>query len=301
MLASELAALLGGSLHGPDRAFSGLAPLERAGPDQLAFCRGAPPEGCGAGVLLARSPAEGRSVVVVEDPKAAFGQAIAHLFPELHAPGVHPGAFVDPSARLGEGVVVHPGCWVGARCEIGAGTVLFPNVVLYPDTRMGARCRIHAGAVLGSDGFAYQPGPEGPRKIPHIGGLVIGDDVEIGANSTVDRGMLEDTVIGAGTKLDNLVQVGHNVRLGRAVVIAAQSGIAGSVTIGDGALLGGQSGVVDHVRIGAGARVGAQSGVGKDVAPGEAVLGSPAMPAALARRVFAVLRRLPAWWRTQKD
>lgn len=297
MTADELAALTGGLRAGPDRPFSGLATLERAGPDQLAFARGAVPEGCAAGVLLARAAIEGRTVVVVEDPKAAFARVIAHLFPELHEPGVHAGAFVHPSAVLGAGVVVYPGAHVGAGCEIGEGTVIFPNVVLYPGTRLGRRCRVHAGAVLGSDGFAYQPGPGGPLKVPHIGGLSVGDDVEIGANSTIDRGLLEDTVVGSGSKLDNLVQVGHNVQLGRAVILAAQVGLAGSVALGDGVLVGGQAGVADHVRLGSGARVGAQSGVGHDVAPGEAVLGTPAVPARLAKRIFAVWKQLPAWWR----
>lgn len=297
MTASELAALVGGRLEGPDRAFSGVAPLERAGAEQLAFARGAPPEGCAAGVLLAREPAPGRTVVVVADPKAAFALALSELFPEVQAPGVRAGAHVDPTAVLGPGVVVHAGAWVGPGVEIGEDSVIFPNAVLYPGTRLGRRCRVHAGAVLGADGFAYQPGPTGPLKVPHIGGLRVGDDVEIGANTTIDRGFLEDTVIGAGSKIDNLVQIGHNARLGRAVVLAAQVGLAGSVVLGDGVLMGGQAGVADHVALGDGARVGAQSGVGRDVPPGGAVLGSPAVPVRLARRMYVVLKQLPEWWR----
>lgn len=301
MTASELAALVGGRLVGPDRPFAGLAPLERAGPGELAFARGPVPEGCAAGVLLARAPVEGRTVVVVDDPKAAFGLVIEALFPEVLEPGVHPGATVHPSARLGEGVVVHPGCWVGPGCEIGERTVLFPNVVLYPGTRIGRRCRVHAGAVLGADGFAYQPGPTGPRRVPHVGGLRVEDDVEIGANTTIDRGLLEDTVIGAGSKIDNLVQIGHNVALGRAVILAAQVGLAGSARIGDGAVLGGQAGVADHARVGAGARVGAQAGVHGEVPAGEAVLGTPAVPVRLARRIFAAWRLLPELVRSRRD
>ena len=301
MTGAALAALVGGALEGPDRAFSGVAPLERAGPDELAFALGAVPEGAEAGVLLARAPIPGRTVVVVADPRLALARALAALYPEVHPSGVAEGACVHPSAILAPGVVVYPGVWVGPGVSVGEGTVLFPNVVLYPGTRIGRRCRIHAGAVIGADGFAYQPGPEGLVKLPHIGGVRIEDDVEIGANSTVDRGLLGDTVIGAGSKIDNLVQVGHNVRLGRSVVLAAQVGLSGSVALGDGVVMAGQSGVADHVKVGAGAVVGAQSGVTGNLEAGGTYLGSPAVPARLARRIFAVWRRLPEWWRTEGD
>lgn len=297
MTAGALAALVGGALEGPDRAFSGVAPLEEAGPDQLAFAVGAVPEATRAGVLLAARAVEGRTVVVVADPRLALALALAALYPEAHPEGVAPGATVHPTAVLGARVTVYPGVWVGPGVRVGDDTVLFPNVVLYPGTTVGRRCRVHAGAVIGADGFAYRPGPEGLVKLRHIGGVRIEDDVEIGANSAVDRGLLADTVIGAGSKIDNLVQIGHNARIGRHVVLAAQVGLSGSVRLGDGVVMAGQSGVADHVEVGPGAVIGAQSGVTGDVEGGAAYLGSPAVPARLARRIFAVWRHLPAWWR----
>jgi UDP-3-O-[3-hydroxymyristoyl] glucosamine N-acyltransferase LpxD len=206
---------------------------------------------------------------------------------------VHPTATVHPSAILGVASAVHAGAFVGAWCQVGAGTVLYPNVVLYPGTVVGDRCRIHAGAVLGADGFRYQSDPKGPQKVPQVGRVIVGDDVEIGPNCVIDRAFLEATRIGDGSKLDGLVMVGHNVQIGRGAVLAAQVGLAGGVKVGDGAMLGGQAGVAEHREIGAGAMVAGQSGVGRDVPPGEAVLGSPAMPLRVARRVYAVLPRLP--------
>jgi UDP-3-O-[3-hydroxymyristoyl] glucosamine N-acyltransferase len=210
------------------------------------------------------------------------------LMPEEPRPGVHPRATVDPSAILGEGVVIEAGCVVGADCVIGDRSVLFANVVLYPGTILGPDCRIHAGAVLGCEGFSFVAGPQGPEKMPQRGRLILGARVEVGANSALDRGALDDV------KIDKLVLVGHNAQLGRGVILAGQVGLAGSVSIGPGALLGGQVGVADHATIGAGARIGAQSGLSGTVPPGEALLGTPAMPLRLTRRIYAALRHLPA-------
>lgn len=297
MTAQELAALVGGARVGPDRSFFKVAPVERAGPDDLAFTMGPVPDTCAAGVILATDPLPGRTVVVVQDPRLAFSRVLAQFFPEVHEPGVHPGAFVHPTARLGARVVIYPGAVVGADCAVGDDTILFPNVVLYPGTEVGRRCRIHAGAVLGADGFAYQPSQDGLVKVPQVGRLRVEDDVEIGANTCIDRAFLEETLVGAGSKIDNLVQIGHNSRLGRCVVLVAQSGLGGSVKLGDGVLLAGQAGVADHVTIGAGAVVGAQAGVNSDLPGGERYLGSPALPAVQARRIFALWRRLPDLWR----
>ena len=210
-----------------------------------------------------------------------------------HVATIHPGAWVDPSAELGAGAVVHAGAWVGASCQIGAGTVIYPTAVLYPGTVVGRDCRIHAGAVLGADGFGFHPGPSGPLKVPQVGRVVLGDGVEVGANSCVDRAFLGETRLGAATKLDNLVQIGHNCQVGRGVVMAGQAGLSGSVTVGDGVQVGGQVGIADHAQVGAGALLAAQSGIHGTVAAGQAVFGSPAMPLRQARRVFALLRRLP--------
>ncbi|MFT5679852.1 MAG: UDP-3-O-[3-hydroxymyristoyl] glucosamine N-acyltransferase [Myxococcota bacterium] len=298
MHAAELAALVGGVLAGPDGRFETVAPLSGAGPTHVAYAEGAVPSDCAAGVLLVCEPIEGRCCVVAPDPKAAFITLLHHLFPETHPAGVHSGAHVDPSARLGEGVVVYPGAFVGADCEIGAGTIIFPNAVIYPATTIGRRCRIHASAVIGSDGFSYHPTATGILKVPQVGRVVLGDDVEVGAGSTIDRAFLTETRLGDGVKLDNLVHVGHNSQLGRGVIVAAQSGISGSCTIGDFALLGGQVGVADHAEIGAGARLGARSAAHGRLAGGQTYLGVPAAPIRLTRRMMAVSRRLPEMWRT---
>lgn len=314
MTAAEVAALLGGRLVGPDRSVSGVGPIERAEPYELAFAEGAVPPDCRAGVLLVRAPVAGRSCVVVESPARAFARLLQVLFPEVDGlmeqprgvdPDlasststwaevyVHESAVVHPTAVLGAGAAIHAGCFVGAWCKVGGGSVLYPNVVLYPGTEIGHNCRIHAGAVLGADGFRYEPSSRGPAKVPQVGRVIVGDEVEIGPNCVIDRAFLEATRVGDKSKLDGLVMVGHNVEIGRGVVIAAQVGLAGGVRVGDGAMLGGQAGVAEHREIGRGAKVAGQAGVGRDVPPGEAVLGSPAMPLRVARRVYAVLPRLP--------
>lgn len=303
--AATIAALSGGSLDGPDRAVVSIAPLDAAGPDDLAYLdrgtRG------GAGVHLARAALPGATTVVVDDPLGAFVRVLVALFPDEATPAVappspaHPGAFVHPSARIGD-ATLHPGVVVGADCVVGDGTVLFPHVVLYPRTRIGRNVRVHAHAVLGADGFRYHPsvradGATELVRVPHVAGVTVGDAVEIGPGCTIDRGFLVDTTLGAGCRLDALVHVGHNVTLGRSVVVAAQTGLSGSVVVGDGAVLGGQVGVADHAEIGPGARIGAQSGVHGRIPAGEAWLGTPALPLAITRRVYATLRYLPDIWR----
>ena len=296
MTVDELAALTGGARFGEDRVFSGVAPLGDAGPDHAAYVEAALPDGCAAGMLLAREPLDGRSGVAVSDPKRAFIALLQHLFPESHPPGVHPSAVVDPSARLGRGVVVYPGVWVGPGCEIGDETILFANVSVYPGTVVGRRCRIHAGAVLGSDGFSYHPTAAGPLKVPQVGRLVIEDDVEIGANTTVDRAFLGETRLGAAVKLDNLVHIAHNCSVGPATVVAAQVGVAGSSRIGAGCQIGGQVGVADHAEVGDRALLGARSAVHGRLAGGQAYLGVPAAPIRQARRAMVVARKLPEMW-----
>lgn len=293
--AAALAQRVGGTLAGPDRRFTGLATIEDAGPDELAYLeRG---EGGAAGVLLARAPIEGRSVVVVADPKAAFIVVLEAFHPAEIGPMRHASAVIDPSARVDPSARIHPGVVIGADCEVGEGSELFPHVVLYPGTRVGKRARIHAGAVVGADGFSYHPTAGGLLKVPQVGRVVIEDEVEVGAGCTIDRAFLGETRIGRGSKLDNLVHVGHNCQIGRGVVIAAQTGISGSVTIGDFVQIGGQVGIADHASVGDRVRIGAQSGVHGRLAEGEAYLGTPAMPLALTRRVYATLRHLPEMWR----
>jgi UDP-3-O-[3-hydroxymyristoyl] glucosamine N-acyltransferase len=263
---------------------------------------------------------EGRTTIRVDDPRRALARILAVLYPEDRpAPGVHPtvvlggGVEIDPTATVGAYAVIGEGTTVGARarisahvvvgrrCGIGADALIHPHVTLYDGVSVGERSVIHAGARLGSDGFGFVP--EGNRlvKVPQVGGCRIGADVEIGANTTIDRGSIGDTVIGAGTKIDNLVQVGHNCRIGRSVIIVSQAGISGSTKVGDGAVLGGQSGFQGHIEVGAGARIGAQAGVTASVAPGETVSGYPARPHREALRVQAATFRLPELMRRVKE
>jgi UDP-3-O-[3-hydroxymyristoyl] glucosamine N-acyltransferase len=256
-----------------------------------------------------------KPLLLVSHPKLAFARAAELLTPLHEQQGTHASAHVDAGASLGDGVLVGPnavikhGVRIGAYSQIDAGVViganahigrschLYPRVVLYPGTELGDRVIVHAGAVLGSDGFGYvRDSATGEyTKFPQQGRLVIEDDVEIGANTTIDRGALEETRIGQGTKLDNLVHVGHNVPMGRNVVIAAQTGVSGSSTIADGAIVGGQVGIADHVEIGPGAILGAQAGIpsGKRIhGPGVVFWGTPARPIKDYLKELATLARL---------
>lgn len=243
-----------------------------------------------------------KPVLVTSSPRLAFARAGKLLNPSNQpTAGIHPSAVVSESAELGEGVAIAAGAvleegvrlgertWVGAGCNIGRGVVvgadcqIYPHVVIYPNTRIGSRVIVHAGAVLGSDGFGYvrDPGSGGHEKFPQLGKLEIEDDVEIGANSTIDRGALETTRIGRGTKIDNLVHIGHNCQIGEHVIIAAQAGFSGSIEIGDNVVIGGQVGIGEHARVEPGVLLGGQSGVlPKKVLRGKGVAfwGTPATP-----------------------
>ena len=324
MTVAELAALVGGRASGDTGArVRGVASLEAAGEGDVAFvedekffdaareCRAAcvvVPEG-------AASKLEGlKSVIEAARPKLAFALAAAALMSSQRLPAhVHPTAAVAEGARLGEGVNVGAGASVGEGAELGAGTqvhpncvvgrgvsvgrdcVLRPNVVLYEGVTLGDRVVLHAGVVVGADGFGYVRDPEGVyHKFPQVGTVVIEDDVEVGANSCIDRGALGETRVGRGTKLDNLVQVGHNVRIGERVVIAAQTGISGSTVIESDAVIGGQVGFGDHARVMSGAVIGSQAGVlpGKIVRPG-VWWGTPVQPLEEYKRLNALWGRLP--------
>jgi len=286
-----LAEWLDGDHHGAEVLWTDLATLDTASPTDVSFTERQLDSPCEAGVLLARAPVEGRTSITVKDPKLAFIQLIKRLFHVEQPAGVSTDAHIDPGAFVHATATVHAGAVVMEGCEIGPHSVLFPNVVLYPRTAVGARCRIHAGAVIGADGFSYHPTAEGLVKVPQVGRVVIEDDVEIGANSTIDRAFLGETRVGRHSKLDNLVHIGHNCQLGASVVIAAQAGLSGSVSAGEGVQIGGQAGVVEHTKLGARARVGAQSGVLRSVPDGETVLGTPAETAMRMKRIYASLRK----------
>jgi UDP-3-O-[3-hydroxymyristoyl] glucosamine N-acyltransferase len=259
--------------------------------------------------------ATAKPMLLVSHPKLAFARAAELLKPLHRQQGIHPSAQVDAEASLEEGVLVGPnaaiqhGVRIGAYTRVDAGVIigsgvhigrschLYPRVVLYPGTRLGNGVIVHAGAVLGSDGFGYvRDNATGEyTKFPQQGRLIVEDDVEIGANTTIDRGALEETRIGRGSKLDNLVHVGHNVSIGRNVVIAAQTGVSGSSTIGDGAIVGGQVGIADHVEIGPGAILGAQAGIPSNKrihGPGVVFWGTPARPIKDYLKELATLARL---------
>jgi UDP-3-O-[3-hydroxymyristoyl] glucosamine N-acyltransferase len=316
-----LATLLNLPLRGdPDRLIAGAAVLEEAVRWQLAFV-GSPKyfdaaRASRAGCLIAPpeySAADGQTIIESPQPRAHFAQALAALFPPPSLePGIAPSAIVDrqasihPTAQIGpfvtiarsasiaEGVRIAEGCSVGHASVIGAGAVLHPNVTIYGHVSVGARCVIHSGAVIGADGFGFELAGGRYRKVPQVGTVQIGDDVEIGANTCIDRATLGSTIIGEGTKLDNMVHIAHNCRIGRHVVIAAQTGLAGGVTIGDYAIVGGQVGVGDKARIEAKAIIGSGAGIltSKIVRAGEPVWGTPARPLRQYLAQLATLARL---------
>jgi UDP-3-O-[3-hydroxymyristoyl] glucosamine N-acyltransferase len=330
--AEQAAALLQAEIIGDGSAeFSTLDSLAEAGANALTFARDASyarqwGTSRAAALLISRTvyedpsvelePGSGRAILVVQDADLAMLtllDAAAQALERRPEAGVHPNAWVDPSASIGEGVSIGPGATVQADAMIGSGTRLRagvrvgagvrigsdcdlrPNVVIEDRCVLGDRVVIHAGTVIGADGFGYRPNPDGTGviKIPHIGAVEIGDDVEIGANSCVDRGKFTNTRIGSGTKIDNLVQVGHNVIIGRSCVICGNTGIAGSARIGDGVTIGGDCDIHDNVTIGNGVTLAACSGVMSDVPPGVTWGGAPAGPVKDFLRQMASLRHLP--------
>jgi len=326
MTAAELAEATGGELIG-DASISvrAIAPLDRAGPEELSFlssARYAPLlEETGAGVVLVspdlrETPGTPRARIVVPNPHEALLALIPRLYrPVVHPTGIHPAARVGRNVLVGDDVCIEAGAvveddvvigertWIATHSVVGAGTKIgddcqiHSQVTIYPHARLGNRVVVHSGVRLGADGFGYVQkvvaGQPAHVKIPHIGRVIIGNDVEIGANSTIDRGSVDDTVIGAGTKIDNLVHVGHNVRVGKLCLLLAQVGIAGSTRIEDGAVIAGQVGISGHLTIGAGAQIGAQAGVISDVPAGETWSGYPARPHKESLRASAAFLKLP--------
>jgi UDP-3-O-[3-hydroxymyristoyl] glucosamine N-acyltransferase len=303
-----------------DRIVTGAAPLQLAGDGDVSFLDSrrfldALRTTRAAAVLLrpehAAAAPPGTVALTVADPHLAFARVASALHPPPPSrPGIHPTALVAPDAVIGEGCEIGPYAVVGAGAEIGAGSTVEAHAVIGPGCVFGEGCRImahvsvshtlagrgvrlHPGARVGQEGFGFAPAPDGSFvAVPQLGRVILGDFVEVGANACVDRGSGRDTVIGAGTRLDNLVQVGHNVETGRGCVIVAQVGLAGSSRLGDFVTLAGQAGVAGHVTVGSGARVGAQSGVMADVPPKTDVVGSPAWPARLTLKAFARLKAM---------
>lgn len=255
---------------------------------------------------------DGRPGLLAPDPRGTLPALLGFFAPPRPASkGVHPSAVVsreatvsedawigpccvvEPGARVADGVQLLANVYLGPGVCVGAGTVVEPHVVLMAGTRVGKNCFLHAGCALGCDGFGFLPSPAGIVKIPQIGNVVVGDDVEIGACTAIDRGTIGDTVIGSGTKIDNHVQIGHNARIGRYCIICSMAGIGGSSTVEDGVTISGQAGVTDHVRIGKGATLGGRAGVTNDIPEGAVVSGFPARPHSEARRTQVLTTRLP--------
>lgn len=315
----ELAGLLGGRLDGPaDLPITRPVSSHDEDPQGICFAESEPHllraiKGA-VGALLVDNKADvgGKPAIRVESPRFAFAKLLAIASRPLPlSSGVHPLASVAetakiaPTARIGAYAVVeagavveddarvYPFCYVGENCRIGQGTVLYPHVVLYQDVEIGSQCVLHSGCVLGADGFGFFWDGSRRRKIPQVGGVDVGDDVEVGANTTIDRATAGATRVGEGTKLDNLIQVAHNASIGKHTVVAGLSGISGSSRIGDRVVIGGGVGIKDHVTITDDVALGGRTGVEKDILePGE-YFGTPARPAAEAVRAFLLAPKLP--------
>jgi UDP-3-O-[3-hydroxymyristoyl] glucosamine N-acyltransferase len=316
---ADLASAIGGRVDGdPDRRVRGVATLDAAGPEDLSFLtnpryrHAVKTSRAGAILVGPESRIDGRDLLVAPDPYLALAEILDRLHPAVRpAPGISPdarvaagaavgegvsiGAFavIGASARVGDRVVIDAGVVIGEGSEIGEDTRLMPRVVLYPGTRVGARCLIHAGVVLGGDGFGFATSGETHRKVPQLGRVVVEDDVEIGANSTVDRGTLGETRIGRGTKIDNLVMIAHGASIGPHGLLAAQSGISGSTRIGSHVTIAGQSGTAGHLELGDRVVVAAKSAVFSDVTDGSFVAGIPAIDHRAWKRSSALVKMLP--------
>ncbi len=314
-----MAKRLDGEVLGDKTAvLTGLAPAETARKGDLTFAENAEyfaaaEKSAATAIIAGKECSSTQKIVIhVANPRLAFARALAIFFPDpKFAAGRHPSAVIAASAQIDPTAHIGPHCTVGERVKVGANCVLqagncigddstlgedtnlYPNVVLYGHTQIGRRVRIHAGTVIGSDGFGYVFDASFHRKIPQIGNVVIGDDVEIGSNVSVDRGALGSTVIGKGTKIDNLVQVGHNVEIGDHSILCAQVGIAGSTKLGKFCVLAGQVGLAGHLEIGHHVTVGSKSGVMHNIPDKQTWLGIPAQPDKQAKRMMIGLQRLP--------
>jgi UDP-3-O-[3-hydroxymyristoyl] glucosamine N-acyltransferase len=319
---NELAALVGGVVSGDgDTAVSAARPLGEAGPGDISFLEKVAKRGdlsrTRASAVVAPPDLTGIGLPAIHVPDTLMGFITIfrhfHVLPDTEPPGIDPRAFVHPAATIGEHASIRPfasigeGTVIGARCQIGTGAVIgrhckiaddvtiHPNVVLYDGCVVGNRVIIHATAVIGADGFGYRQRGGVNVKVPQLGYVELGDDVEIGAGSAIDRSTFGVTRIGKGTKIDNLVQIAHNCQIGEHNILVSQCGIAGSSTTGDYVVMAGQAGILDHINVGKGVVIAAQAGVTADVKPGERMLGTPALPwRDFTQRLWAV-SQLPEW------
>ena len=319
LTAAEIAKHIGGEVLGDaSLVLHRFAPADRAQPGDLTFAENqnyfARAEQSAASAIIVDGPFASTQKVLIRVPnsRVAFAKVLPLFFPEpVFAAGIHATAIIAASARLdgavyvgpycviGEGVrigarsVLQGGNFVGANCTLGEEVNLFPNVTVYAGTEMGNRVRVHSGTVIGADGFGYVQDNGFHRKVPQIGNVIIRDDVEIGANVTIDRGALGPTIVGRGTKIDNLVQIAHNVTLGEHCLVVSQAGIAGSTKLGNYVVLGGQVGLAGHLKIGNRVSVAAQSGVMHNIPDGEKWIWTPAQPDRQAKRQMIAIQQLP--------
>ncbi|HYE30651.1 MAG TPA: UDP-3-O-(3-hydroxymyristoyl)glucosamine N-acyltransferase [Methylomirabilota bacterium] len=325
--AAEIAQLIGGQVVGDGATvLTGFSPAGSAKPGDLTFAENEAyftraEQSAASAILVDGAFASSvKTIIRVENARIGFARALGVFFPEPAFPaGVHPSAVVAPSAQIDPTAHVGPNCTIGENAKIAARAILegnifisanctlaedahlFPNVTLYPRTQIGKRVRIHAGTVIGSDGFGYVLDEGVHRKVPQIGNVVIHDDVEVGASVTIDRGALGPTVIGRGTKIDNLVQIAHNVNIGENCLVVAQAGIAGSTKLGNYVTLAGQVGIAGHLKIGNKTVVAAQSGVMHDIPEGQKWFGYPAQPDRQWKRQLLALQQLPTLLRRVND
>lgn len=316
----NIAEFLNGELKGPeDMPITGIQALDKAGPTEISFAvspaykDAVATSDAGALILPKTWPYPiSKPVILVNDAHLAYALLASALHTKPFCPkGIAENVTIGKNCRISEQVtimphvcigddvviedevIIYPFTYIGDGVSIGKGTTIHANVTIYAGTQIGRYVIIHGGAVIGSDGFGYAPGPHGHVKIPQTGTVVIEDHVEIGANTAIDRATFGETRIGTGTKIDNLVQIGHNVKVGPHCILVGQTGIAGSAKLGTGVMIGGQAGIGGHITLGDGVRVAAQSGVVKDVAANETVSGSPAMPHRLWLRISGLLKKLP--------
>ncbi|HAW49897.1 TPA: UDP-3-O-(3-hydroxymyristoyl)glucosamine N-acyltransferase [bacterium] len=307
----EIAEILNGELFGnPNIEIKGLASIEDAKKDQVTFRdEGKKIVSTNAGAIISKKE-ENIPTIVVENPKASFVKLLSIFSAQKHPSGISKKAIIeedveigndvsighlaviDDYAKIGDKSIIYPKTYIGREVVIGKETVIYPGCVIM-NARVGDRVIIHSGCVIGDDGFGYINEEGRNIKIPHQGIVIIEDDVEIGTNTTIDRAMVGSTTIGSGTKIDNLVQIGHNCTIGKNCIIVAQVGISGSVKIEDNTVIGGQVGIADHIRIGKNVKIAAKSGVTKDIKEGSIVSGFPAKPHSEEKRLSAFINRLP--------
>jgi UDP-3-O-[3-hydroxymyristoyl] glucosamine N-acyltransferase len=321
MKLKELAALTGSTLSGdPDVEISGVSGIKEAAMGDITLLadkkslESIPDSNASAFIVNEDIKDLKKSILISDDPRLIFAKALEILHVPPYKPcgvsgkaaigknvvmgediSIHPLAYIGSNVSLGARVTISPGAYIGDDVSIGDDSIIYPNVTVREKITIGSKVIIHSGTVIGSDGFGYLPGKSGHYKIPQIGGVIIEDNVEIGANVTIDRATTGNTIIGSGTKIDNMSHIAHNVKLGKNCIIVAQVGISGSVDVGDGAILAGQVGVRDHVKIGRNARIGAKSGIVKDVPEGQVYSGIPAIPHMSWLRASNIFSKLPEY------